>query len=98
MRKFVVSAWSYIFDHDLSPLRHIQDTSIRHMVFQMLAWMWSIVFGIYVGSYIAFGVTLVAHALLISAAAITVATYTVASTKPKIFALALGRRADGEHD
>jgi hypothetical protein len=98
MRKFIVSAWNYIFDHDSSPLRHIQDTSIRHMVFQMLAWMWSTVFGIYVGSYAIFGVTLVAHALLIAATAITVATYSIASTKPILFASALGRRADGEHD
>ena len=98
MRSFVVSAWRFIFDHDFSPLRHIPDVGVRHMVFQLLAWMWSIVFGISVGSYFAFGISIVAHILLIAAAAITVATYSTATIRPTAFVRSLGRNPSGEHD
>ncbi|MEY4967003.1 MAG: hypothetical protein RL274_2586 [Pseudomonadota bacterium] len=67
------------------------------MVFQILAWMWATVFGISVGSYWVFGLSLVAHALFISAAAITVATYSTAKFRPKAFVRLLGRQPNGEH-
>lgn len=97
MRGLVVSAWRFIFDHEYSPLRHIPDLGARHMVFQILAWMWATVFGISVGSYWVFGLSLVAHALFISAAAITVATYSTAKFSPKAFVRLLGRQPNGEH-
>jgi hypothetical protein len=97
MRDLVVSGWKFIFDHEYSPLRHIPDVGTRHMVFQLLAWMWATVFAISVGSYLALGVSLVAHALIISAAAITVATYSTATLRPRAFVRSLGRRLDGEH-
>ena len=46
MRDLVVSGWKFIFDHEYSPLRHIPDVGTRHMVFQLLAWMWATVFAI----------------------------------------------------
>ena len=98
MRSFVISAWKFIFDHEFSPLRNIPDVGVRHMVFQILAWMWSIVFGISIGSYAVFGITLVAHILFIAAVAITVATYSTAAIRPKSFVSSLGRKPDGEHD
>ena len=98
MRKFVVHTWNYIFDHDVSPLRHIPDLATRHMIFQILGWMWAASFSIAIGSYTFFAISIVGHVALISAAAITVATYTVAEKKPAVFAFASGRRADGEHE
>lgn len=98
MRDFIVSCWKFIFDHEYSPLRHIPDLGTRHMVFQLLAWMWASVFGISVGSYLIFGVTLLAHALVIAAAAITVATYSTAAVRPIALVRALGRQPNGEHD
>ena len=41
MKKYVVLMWEFIFDHDKSPLRHISDIQVRHMVFQMLGWLWA---------------------------------------------------------
>ena len=61
------------------------------MVFQLLAWMWATVFGISIGSYLVFGVTLVVHALFIAAAAITVATYSTAAVRPTAFVRTFGR-------
>ncbi len=90
MKKFVVLMWEFIFDHEKSPLRHIPDMQVRHMVFQMLGWIWASSFAIAFGSYTFFALSMIGHAVLIGAAAITVATYTAATKRPKIF-LALAR-------
>jgi len=81
----------FIFDHEYSPLRHIPDLGTRHMVFQLLAWMWATVFGISIGSYLVFGLTLLSRALVIAAAAITVATYSTAAVRPITFVRLFGR-------
>ena len=98
MRKFVVQTWNYIFDHEVSPLRRIPDVATRHMILQILGWMWAASFSIAIGSYTFFAISIVGHLALISAAAITVATYTVAEKKPALFASISGRRLDGEHE
>ena len=67
------------------------------MVLQLLGWMWALAFAIAVGSYTVFAVSLIGHAVLIGAAAITVATYSVAAKRPSVFLNRSGRRLDGEH-
>lgn len=95
MQKFVASAWNYIFDHEVSPLRHIPDVGTRHMILQILGWMWAVTFSVAIGSYALLPASLIGHAALIAAAAITAATYTAAATKPALFKSHRGR--DGEH-
>ena len=90
MRDFVINSWNFIFDHEVSPLRHIPDFGVRHMVFQLLGWMWAIAFSVAIGSYLFLAISLIGHAVLIGAAAITVATYTAAKSRPQAF-LALPR-------
>jgi hypothetical protein len=85
MKNFVVAAWNFIFDHESSPLRHIPDFGVRHMVFQLLGWMWAISFSIAVGSYTFLAISLIGHAVLIGAAGITVATYVAAAKRPDLF-------------
>ena len=97
MRKIVFSAWNFLFDHEVSPLRHIPDVATRHMILQILAWMWVIAFSTAIGSYTFFAASLVGHAVLIAAVAITVATYSVATTRPSAFR-SLGRSPNGEHE
>jgi hypothetical protein len=97
MKKAIVFLWGYVFDHEVSPLRHISHFGTRHMVLQMLGWMWAISFSLAISSYTFLAVSMVGHAVLISAAAITVATYTVAAKRPKMFVFGSGRRSDGEH-
>ena len=97
MIKAVVFAWNFIFDHETSPLRHIPHLNTRHMLLQLLGWMWALAFSIAIGSYTVLAASLAGHAVLIAAAAITVATYSVAAKRPDIFRTAPGRRADGEH-
>lgn len=86
MRQAVITIWNFVFDHEKSPLRHIPDFGVRHMVFQMLGWMWAISFSIAIGSYTVLAASLIGHAVLIGAITITVATYTAAAIRPRMFA------------
>ena len=62
-------------DHKRNPLRHIQDLQVRHLVLQILAWMWCIAFSLYFGSFVVFGYTVVAHFILIIAIVVTVVVF-----------------------
>jgi hypothetical protein len=97
MRKVIVSVWGFIFDHEVSPLRHIPDVNARHMVLQVLGWMWAISFAIAIGSYTFLAMSLLGHAILIGASAVTVATYSTAKIRPKTFLATSGRGPNGEH-
>lgn len=91
-------AWNFIFNHEVSPLRNIPDVAIRHYVLQLLGLMWAASFAVAIGSYTFFAYSLLGHAVLIAAVAITVATLTTAATKPLVFVRTSGRRHDGEHE
>lgn len=86
MQTAIAAAWNFVFDHEKSPLRHIPDFNVRHMVFQLLGWMWAVSFSVAIGSYTFLAYSLIGHAVLIGAAAITVATYTAASVLPRLSA------------
>jgi len=75
MRDFVVSSWNVVMDSSHNPLSNITNLAVRHMVMQVLAWMWCIVFGIIVGSMWAGIFSMVLHAILLGAVFITVATF-----------------------
>jgi hypothetical protein len=98
MQKFIAHTWNYIFDHEVSPLRHIPDVATRHMILQILGWMWAVAFSVAIGSYALLPASLVGHFVLIAAAAITTATYTTAANMPGLLQSGLGRRHDGEHE
>lgn len=98
MQKLIAHAWNYIFDHKVSPLRHIPDVGTRHMILQILGWMWAVAFSVAIGSYALLPASLVGHIVLIAAATITAATYTAAAQKPVLFKSGSGRRHDGEHE
>jgi hypothetical protein len=94
----VVRAWNFVFDHSVSPLRHIPDVGIRHYILQMLGLMWAVSFSVAIGSYTFLAYSILGHAVLIAAAAVTAATFTVAARRPKLFMRGAGRRSDGEHE
>ena len=94
MRSFVVDCWNHIMDSEINPLRHIPDLHARHMIMQVLAFMWSAVFAITIAdSIMAFGISAIAHVLLVAAVVITVATFKVAEHNPSMFTW----RKDGYH-
>ena len=77
MRKFIYDSWNGVMNHDVNPLRHIPDLNVRHMVMQVLAWMWCVAFSMYFGSMWVFGFTAIAHLIIIGAIVVTVATFNV---------------------
>ncbi|MEQ9814028.1 MAG: hypothetical protein RLO50_14715 [Azospirillaceae bacterium] len=83
--KFIVYGWNFVFNHEVSPLRHIPDVAIRHYVLQALGLMWAVAFAVATGSYTFLAVSVIGHTILIAAVAITVATWTAASVKPELF-------------
>lgn len=85
IRSFVVYCWNFVFDNEVSPLRHIPDVAIRHYVLQALGLMWAVTFAVAAGSYTFLAVSVIGHTVLIAAVAITVATWTAASAKPALF-------------
>ena len=97
-RKKVAFAWSFIFDHEVSPLRNVPDVAVRHYALQILGAMWAVAASVAVGSYTFFAASLVGHSVLIAAAGITVATLATAAKKPDVIMRISGRRSDGEHE
>jgi len=86
LRKFIYDCWNHVMNSEVNPLRHIPDMQVRHMVMQVLAFMWSAVFAIMIAESVwAFGVSALAHVLLVAATVITVATFKVAEHKPWLF-------------
>ena len=75
MRSFINDCWNGIMDHKKNPLSNIPNMQVRHMVLQLLAWMWCIVFSFYLGSIVVFGISAIAHLVLIAAIVITVVTF-----------------------
>ena len=85
MQQTIVDIWNSIMNHNKNPLKNIPDTNTRHMIIQILAWMWCIIFSMYFSSMWIFGITTIAHILILGAIAITVATFETAKRKPSIF-------------
>lgn len=97
-RNYIVYAWNFVFNHEVSPLRNIPDVAMRHYVLQALGLMWAVSFSLAIGSYTVLAASVIGHAILIGAAAVTVATLTIAANKPAVFVRGSGRRHDGEHE
>jgi len=101
MREWIYNSWNLVMDSEKNPLSVIPDFSTRHMIMQVLAWMWCIVFAIIVGSMWAGVMSMVLHTLLLGAVAITVATFETAKRNPQAFRRDNGtnsRGYGGEHE
>ena len=85
MRQFVYDAWNSVMDMERNPLRHIPDLQVRHMILQILAWMWATTFALWVGSIYAFGISTLAHLFIIAAIVVTVGTFETAKRRPTFF-------------
>ena len=96
---FIKKIWSSIMHPNVNPLSNITNLKVRHMVMQILAFMWSGVFSLYiVDSIFVFGITSIAHVLFIAAIFITAFVFNTAKNRPQIYDLKSFRGKDGEHD
>ena len=98
MRQFVYDSWNAIMDHRVNPLRHIPDLQVRHMVMQVLAFMWSSIFAILIAdSVFAFGVSAIAHVVFVAGIVVTIATFKVAEKSPTSFNFLSGYHSLGRN-
>ena len=73
-------------NHEVNPLRNIPDLHVRHMIMQILAFLWSGVFAIGITeSVFVFGISALVHVLLLGVVVITVGTFKLAEHKPEFF-------------
>ena len=93
-----VNACNFSFDLSVSPLRHIPDVAVRHYILQVLGFIWAVSFSVAIGSYTFLAASILGHAVLIAAAAVTAATFALAAKRPKLFMRGAGRRRDEGYD
>ena len=101
MRKFIYDTWNSVMDSDISPLKNIPNLQVRHMIMQVLAWMWCIAFGMIVNDIFAGIASMLAHIALLGVVAVTVATFETAKRNPDVFKRIdgyNGRQNNGEHN
>ena len=96
MREFIYDSWNGVMNYDKNPLKNIPDLNTRHMVMQVLAWMWCIAFSMYFSSMWIFGVTAIAHVIILAAIVLTVASFEIAKRKPDFY-LRLEQGTNGYH-
>jgi len=76
-------SWRGVMTIQHSPLRHL-DPRVAHMLFTILGFMWSAIFGIAIAdSLTAFGVSAVAHIVIISGIFITFMIFNEAEKRPE---------------
>ena len=97
MRELIFNSWNLVMDDRSNPLSNIPDMQTRHVVMQLLAWMWCIIFSLSVGSITVFSISAIAHTLLIGGLILTVATFETAKRRPEIFSLRLEHGTVGYH-
>ena len=93
----MIKLYNLVMDSRHNPLSYIPDTNTRHLVMQVLAWMWCIIFSMWMGSILVFGVSAVIHAILLAGVFITVGVFEAAKRQPAYFG-GLGRANGGEHE
>ena len=86
MRQFIVNSWNGIMDYKHNPLKNIPDLQVRHMVMQVLAFMWALAFSLFIMDNLTiFGISAIGHVALIAAVVITVGTFKTAEKRPYMF-------------
>ena len=98
MKSFILDNWNLVMDHNKNPLRNIPSLPVRHMIMQVLAWMWVIVFTIASGTWAYAGINAIVHTAVIAGIVVTVAVFETAKRKPNVFGPYNGRGKGGEHE
>ena len=96
-RNKMIRLYNLVMDSRHNPLSNIPDTTTRHLVMQMLAWMWCVVFSMWMGSIVVFEVSASVHAILLAGVFVTVGVFESAKRHPAHYG-GLGRANGGEHE
>ena len=68
-------AYCLVMDNRRNPLRHIHDTYSRFIITMVLAWLWCLTFGLYMGSIYITGLSFIAHFALLFMVFLTAAVF-----------------------
>ena len=101
MRDYIYDTWNSVMDADINPLKNIPNLQVRHLIMQILAWMWVSVCSLYMGNVLFWGINAIAHTLLLGVIVITVGTFETAKKRPNVFKRIdgyNGRQNNGEHN
>ena len=83
--EIVKEGWKSVMTIEHSPLRKL-DPQVAHMVFTILGFMWSGIFAIAImDSILAFGISALAHIVIISGVFITFIVFNEADKRPQSF-------------
>ena len=74
--------WKGVMTIEHSPLRKLHP-QVAHMLFLILAFMWSGIFAVMIGSVSIFGISAIAHIVLISGIMITAVVFNEADKRPE---------------
>ena len=77
--------YNSIMRRKYNPLANIPNVATGHLLMQVLAWMWCVIFSMGMGSIYVFGVTAIAHAIIIAGIFITATTFYTARVAPSFF-------------
>ena len=82
-----------------SPLKNF-DPIVAHMMFQVLAFMWSGIFALMLGSFLAFGISAVFHVLFVSGVFITAIVFKEGHKRSEPYRILKynSRMIGGEHE
>ena len=81
----LVRLYNSIMRRKHNPLSNIPNVATGHLLMQLLAWMWCIIFSMWMGSIYIFGISVIAHAIIIAGIFITAATFYAARVSPSYF-------------
>lgn len=95
----IKEAYQTVTTIENSPLKNF-DPVVAHMAFQVLAFVWSAIFALMLGSYLAFGISATFHVLFVSGVFITALVYREGNRRSESYRLANynGRMNGGEHE
>lgn len=92
-------AYQTIMTIEHSPLKNF-DPMVAHMLFQVLAFVWSAIFALMLGSYLAFGVSATFHVLFVAGVFITALFFKEGNRRSESYRLSNynSRMSGGEHE
>ena len=77
--------YNSIMRRKYNPLSNIPNVATGHLLMQVLAWMWCVIFSMWMSSIYIFGITAIAHAIIIAGIFITATTFYTARVSPAFF-------------
>lgn len=94
----VGDAYQSVMTIEHSPLKNF-DPSVAHMIFQVLAFVWSSIFALMLGSYLAFGISATFHALFVGGVFLTALVFKEGNRRSVGYQVKYNSRmVGGEHE